>query len=392
MRVLTIAFKDFYQFIKKWQTFVFMLVMPPIFILMFGGMFSGNNVQAPLILVSNQDRGVIGSALIQTLSQEQGLQVRVVDADVETLQSSVSNDKAAAGLFIENGLDEQVLLENDWSGVQWISGEDILQELNAKMIFDRNIKKVNAAAQFALGNKADTTGLSLRAFQESFTDQYQQLTAKKIGVSILQTEKETNPYAHPAPGMMLQFAIAGLTGVAAILVMEKSGFTEARLRMSAVPAWQVMLGHYLAICLLLGTQFFLLLAFGQIALGLDYLASWLSTLLLSVGTILCVAAMGLLIGVVSKSEDETVVYAMIAMFVLSGLGGLWMPLETTGKAFQTVGHLTPLAWAMDGYQNILAGHYSFTHISGSLAVLAAYTVGLVGITIGIYQRQKSRLR
>ena len=392
MRVLTIAFKDFYQFLKKWQTFIFMLVMPPIFILMFGGMFSGNQVKQPLVLLTNQDNGAISKALVQALEKENGITIAVGASGLEALRTEMETQKAAAAIYIEKNLDDAVLQNNDWSAIQWLSGEDVVQEISAKTIFERNSKLVNAAAQFARNEDVATEKLALDVFQTSFEKQYSNLTQESLQITVVQTEKETNPYAHPAPGMMLQFAVAGLTGVAAILVMEKSAFTEARLRMSAVPAWQVMLGHYLAICMLLGAQFFLLLGFGQIVLGLDYLVSWISTLLLSIGTILCVAALGLLIGVVSKSEDETVVFAMIAMFVLSGLGGLWMPLEMTGKAFQWVGHLTPLAWAMDGYQNILTGHASFNNISGSLAVLAAYTVVLLGITITVYQRQTSRLR
>mgnify|MGYP000926541813 FL=1 len=44
---------------------------------------------------------------------------------------------------------------------------------------------------------------------------------------------------------------------------------------------------------------------------------------------------------------------MVCMFVFSGLGGAWVPLEFTGKTFQTIGHFTPIAWAMDGYKDIL---------------------------------------
>ena len=46
---------------------------------------------------------------------------------------------------------------------------------------------------------------------------------------------------------------------------------------------------------------------------------------------------------------------MIPMFLFSGLGGAWVPLENTGPAFQAIGHLTPVAWAMDGFKTILSG-------------------------------------
>jgi ABC-type multidrug transport system permease subunit len=30
-----------------------------------------------------------------------------------------------------------------------------------------------------------------------------------------------------------------------------------------------------------------------------------------------------------------------------------VPLEVTGSTFQTIGHVSPVAWAMDGFKNIL---------------------------------------
>ncbi|MBI9051434.1 MAG: ABC transporter permease [Anaerolineaceae bacterium] len=392
MRVFVIALKDFYQSLKKWQTFVFMLIMPPIFIIMFGKAFAGGGpTELPLLLISNQDQGVISTAMVEQLSASDGIRVELLGLGVDELQSALSDKQAAGAVLIVRGLDKQVVEIDDWSQVIWISGEDILQEIPARNVFERISKQMNAAAQFAkMSLDSNQKALNLITFETAFSEQIQNLTQAPVQIALNQTEEAPNPFSHPAPGMMLQFAIAGLTGVSAILVLEKSGLTEARLRMCSVPAWQVMLGHYLAICLLLGTQFFLLLAFGQIALGLDYLSAWASTLLISIGTILCIAAMGLLIGVISKTEEHTVVYAMLAMFVFSGLGGLWMPLETTGEAFQTIGYLTPLAWAMDGYQAILNSGAGISEIWSSLGVLLVYTMGFLLLTIVIYQRQKSR--
>jgi hypothetical protein len=40
------------------------------------------------------------------------------------------------------------------------------------------------------------------------------------------------------------------------------------------------------------------------------------------------------------------------MFVLLGLGGVWVSLEVTGDGFQKVTYLTPLAWSMTGFRKI----------------------------------------
>jgi ABC-2 type transport system permease protein len=41
------------------------------------------------------------------------------------------------------------------------------------------------------------------------------------------------------------------------------------------------------------------------------------------------------------------------MFVFAGLGGAWVPLEVTGATFQAIGHISPIAWAMDGFKNVV---------------------------------------
>ena len=47
------------------------------------------------------------------------------------------------------------------------------------------------------------------------------------------------------------------------------------------------------------------------------------------------------------------VFTLIAMFLLTALGGAWFPLQGASEGFNKIGRLTPLAWAMDGLQNII---------------------------------------
>lgn len=392
MQVLTIAQKDFYQFLKKWQTFVFLLIMPVVFILIFGNSFGGSSsaVEKPVLLVSAPNSGVINGLLLNMLETSDALTIQRVTMAADTLEQTAADSQAAGGLILPKGLDETLMAASDYSGIQWSAGSDLVQASLAKGEVDRLLKQVYTAVE--LSRAMSTSDAGLAAFQGNVTRLTSEMQTKPVRLETIETASNPNPYSQSAPGMMLQFAVAGLTGVAAILVFEKNGRTEARMRMTGVPAWKVMLGHFTAIVWLLGMQFLLLLIFGQWVLGLDYLAALPATLLLSILTILCISALGLLIGVVSKSEEETVVYAMLCMFVLSGLGGLWMPLDVTGKAFQTLGHLTPLAWAMDGYKAILNFGAGLSEIANSLLVLGAYTLGLLGITIGVYAQQKAKAR
>jgi ABC-2 type transport system permease protein len=95
-----------------------------------------------------------------------------------------------------------------------------------------------------------------------------------------------------------------------------------------------------------------LILFGWLVLQVDYAREPGAIALVAASSALCIAALGLLIGVLAQNEDQAVTFSLVPMFVLAGLGGAWVPLEVTGELFQAIGHLSPIAWAMDGFKNI----------------------------------------
>ncbi|OGO11426.1 MAG: hypothetical protein A2Z66_03130 [Chloroflexi bacterium RBG_13_66_10] len=122
-------------------------------------------------------------------------------------------------------------------------------------------------------------------------------------------------------------------------------------------------------------QFTLLIGFAQLALGVDYLRAPGASLLMALATAVCVASMGLLIGILARSEDQAVIFSLIPMFVLSGIGGAWVPLEFTGPTFQAIGHVSPIAWALDGFKNIVSRGLGLGSVLGPCGALLAYAAG-----------------
>jgi ABC-2 type transport system permease protein len=149
------------------------------------------------------------------------------------------------------------------------------------------------------------------------------------------------------------FAIFGLVTSATILVQERKSRTLERMLTTSLNPISVLGGHFLAMFTLTMMQQILLVAFGQFVLGVNYLHAPLGTLTLMIALSLCTAGIGLFIGSISKGEEQVTLFSLIGMFVFSALGGTWFPLEVAGETFSAVGHLTPTAWAMTGFQNIL---------------------------------------
>jgi ABC-2 type transport system permease protein len=125
----------------------------------------------------------------------------------------------------------------------------------------------------------------------------------------------------------------------------------------------------------------LLVAFGQLAFGVGYTREPLAILLMVVTLGLWVVSLGLFISAISKGEEQVVMFAMLAMFVFSALGGAWFPLDMTGEAFATIGHLMPTAWAMDGFENIIVRGLGLNSVLLPAGILLAYAVAFFGLAV-----------
>jgi ABC-2 type transport system permease protein len=184
---------------------------------------------------------------------------------------------------------------------------------------------------------------------------------------------------------MVQFAMAGLIGAAEVLVLERKSGALRRLLTTAISRLEIILGHYLAMLVMIFVQLAILVAFGQIALDVPYLHAPLATLLMMAVTPLWAASLGLLIGIFGKTEDQVIILALVTMLALSALGGAWFPLDVAGKAFRTVGRLTPVAWAIDGFENVVIRGLGLESVLLPAAILLGFTAVFMAVAVWHFQ-------
>jgi ABC-2 type transport system permease protein len=187
--------------------------------------------------------------------------------------------------------------------------------------------------------------------------------------------------AQASPGMIVQFTILGLVSSASILVLERKTRTLQRMLTTSMRRWEIIAGHTLAMFVVVLTQEALLVVAGQLIFGVDYAREPLAVLMVMAGLAAWIAGLGLFISTLAKVEDQVVVFSLLAMFLFSALGGAWFPLEGTGPAFNTVGHLTPGAWAMDGFQNVVVRGLGVESVLLPAGVLLAYAAAFFGLAV-----------
>jgi ABC-2 type transport system permease protein len=188
-------------------------------------------------------------------------------------------------------------------------------------------------------------------------------------------------FAHSSVANLVQFSLMGVIGAAELIVNERKSRTLQRMLTTTISRAEIILAYFLTIFLLNLIQLMLMIAFGTGLLGVDYLRAPMAVLLMMVATALCTAGMGLLIGVLSKTDDQVAMFSVIPTLLMAGLGGAWMPLELTSQAFQFVGHLTPVAWAVEGFENIVVRGMGPNAVLLPAIVLAAFGAVLFGLAV-----------
>lgn len=361
IRILDITLKDLMQLLRDVKTFMFLLFMPVIFTLLFGYAFGGfssgeSDSRLPVGYISQDDHWLTES-LHDLLTESEVLHldenIFLSSTDLEKL---VADGDLAAAIIVPDGYGRALLKDKtarliviaDQDTSTWTTIEAELLTLTSRL--DGAVRTATIIEQL------DVEGIPFDyAFEQSLTawDEPPIAIEETTSLAVKKTSNES-ALAHTAPGMMLQFAIAGLLTAAQVIVAERKTRTLQRLLTTATSRVHIVLGHYLAIFSLIFTQFIILILFAQFILKVDYLRLPMATLLVAFSAALCISALGLLIGILARTEEQAIMFSLIPMFVFAGLGGVWVPLEVTGPTFQMIGHLTPIAWGMDGFENIVA--------------------------------------
>lgn len=382
---LTIARKDLLQMMRDWKSAFFLIVMPIVFTLMFGFAFGGaggaEQSRLPVVFFAADD-GLVGGALRAELADSALLALEGA-VDVAAVEKGVDDGTFAAGLVVpvveagELATPTLTVLPGS-SGSQAARTEieaAVRRVHNAIDTAERATALRDQRLPFATdAERQEFFDETLAAARSAWADPPVEMTMTPVGAAEEQPVEAGNAYAHSSPAMMAQFAIAGLMGAAEIMVLERKSRALHRLLTTTVARGEILLGHFLAIFVLILAQLLLLMAFGQLILDLPYFAEPGAALLLALATAFFAASVGLLIGALARTEEQVIIFSLLPMFVLAALGGAWLPLELMPADFQRFAVWTPLARVVEGFKDILVRGLGVEAVLPATGVLAAYAL------------------
>jgi len=155
------------------------------------------------------------------------------------------------------------------------------------------------------------------------------------------------------PSYTVTFAFFLVLTAGSLFVSERRQGTLLRLRVAPLSTWQILAGKLLPCLAVSVLQGLFLLAAGRLVFGMSWgpYPAWL--ILVVVCTSVAATGLALLVAGPARTEAQVAVYGSLLVLVLAGVSGSLMTRELMPEAMKAWSRLTPHAWALDAYNQLL---------------------------------------
>jgi len=93
--------------------------------------------------------------------------------------------------------------------------------------------------------------------------------------------------------------------------------------------------------------------------------------------------LGVLVAALARTEAQVGGLTVLLLLTLSALGGCFVPRLVMPGWLKAAGLITPHAWALDGYQDLLVRGYGLVEVLPKVGALAVFA--LVFFAIGVWR-------
>ncbi len=345
----------------------FGLVFPVILILIFGAIFSGNGSGTINVYAQNQDTGLpggsnIGATFLASLNESGTIKVFTVDPSDNFSQ-----------YLAEHSSSDGIIIPADFSA-NYAAGHQV------------NITVYGNPTASTSGIVGGTVNgyanyYNLNYFQRKYND----TTPAIIGItSATVNTQQTKTIDFLVPGL-IGFAI--LTSPMFSLVNISSEYKKTKLfkQLSLTPLTKIewLTSKVMWYIVLTIAGFLLMVTVGIAAYGAHVtLSPWLIPFLL-LGPMLF-AALGMLVGTVTKNPETAGVIGNIVTFPMMFLSGTFFPISIMPTYLQTFAHVLPLFYVIEGLNNVMV----YGNIGGALidmAVVLAITAVVFVLAVKLFK-------
>ena len=347
----------------------FGLIFPIILILIFGAIFSGGGSGIVSVYAQNQDTGSltdpqidIGSQFLSALNSSTTIRVITVNAS-ENFADYLAAHSASEGIVIPQNF-----------SASYLAG----QQVNMT-VYGNPTSSTSGIVSGTVSGYVNY--FNLNYFQQKYSD----TTPAIIGITSATVNTQQTAY--------IDFLIPGLIGFSILtspmfsLVNISSEYKKTKLfkQLSLTPLTKMewLTSKVIWYIVLTVAGFLLMVGVGIFAFGAHVtLSLWLIPFLV-LGPMLF-AALGMLVGTVTKNPETAGVIGNIVTFPMMFLAGTFFPISSMPGYLQTFAHILPLFYVIEGLNNVMV-YNNIPNALIDIAVLAILTVVIFALAVKLFK-------
>ena len=350
-RVFVLALNDLRQTLKDRPSFFWMIIMPVGFIFLFGQMGGGQRDTRIALSLVDEDQSHLSRHFAGSL-ERQGFVVRAIDPaqldSASVVRRSISIPKGFQD-SLASGLTTPVYYYVDPEA-----------DASASVVAEMHVMRASLSSLFTLSSATrDVPSLPV-VVDSAFAGKLAAISAAPPKITVA---AENAGRGRPVPSGMRQslpatlalFMLINTTIYGAVyLAIEKQERILARIASQPISRLQILGGKLLGAILVALVQAGILLLAGRFVMHAYLGTSFIGLLLVIVCFALVCGSLALFWGAILRKPEQVTATTLVVSLFLGAIGGCWWPLEVVPSWMQAAGHISPAAWAMDGFHALIS--------------------------------------
>jgi ABC-2 type transport system permease protein len=414
-QVIAIAIKEMKVLCHDRQALALLFLMPVFFILVMSfaleGVFDIGTKSRPLeVFVVNQDKGKQADITIGELKKLEGFSFLSIAAnktgETQTIEHLLARGKYRFALVFPDSYSDCIqvadpnsercavsvrLFADPTVNYQLVTNlKNIIHGLVEQRLMHVQLQSRLQKAFKGIDNKVASLGIPIGTMKKEFEktidiNNLLDLSKRRNTVTIefpggINTNRRPTSVEQNVPAYTIFGVFLIVLTLAKSLSREKTEGTLARLMAAplskAIFLFGKLLPYYLVNLIQIGLMFLVGILVFKMRTGHIH-----ALFLVSCGLAAAANGLGLLVAAVGKTEAQVETLAVLLAVTLAALGGMMVPSFIMPGFLQTIALITPHAWALSGYQDIIVRGLSISEILPETFVLIGFAVVFFSVAL-----------
>ncbi len=373
---LKVSFKD--PGVVAWMFFQPFVLIVVLSFAMGGSFGAGPGEDLSIhILAVNQDHGTQAAAILQQLDEVDAFTVETdwqgQPLTRQTAQQLIIDGERSLALFFPPEFSE-VLVQAPATHAEQSQAAKVVALLDADPS-SQSLEPILVALQGLVERAA------LRSRLPEGMDFVPPVTLERTTPSGAESRKTPNAFQQNVPGVTIYGVFWIVSLLAGSVFQEKREGTFRRLLVAPMSRAAMLTGKVLPYYLINLLQIAIMMGLSSLLFGVSLGDSPAGLVVVSLAAAAAATGLGVLLAALARTEAQVGMLAAIVILTLAVLGGCFIPRWVMPDWLQTLGLITPHAWAVDAYQDLMVQGYGLWEVLPKTGALAAFAVAFFGIGV-----------